>query len=76
MTFISFINMNILEHTNFIRTTDDAITFLRERGILRVLDRPPNCPVCGQRMDVVNEFVMLAYFWARRCSNAMLEEFC
>lgn len=109
--------MNILEITNFVRTTDDTLTFLRERGILRALDRPPICPVCGQQMELKRrqsrgdgevwrcqrrigrathkrqvsvrhgsfleqsnlqpwKFVMLAYFWARGCSNAMLEEFC
>ena len=33
--------MNIFEITDQIRTTEDAIQFLRDRGILRSLDNPP-----------------------------------
>ena len=109
--------MNIIEITNLIRTTEDALAFLRQRSILRALDRPPICPVCGEEMQLKRrqsrgdgevwrcqrrvggiahkrqvsvrhgsfleksnpppwKFVMLAYFWTRRCSNAMMEEFC
>ena len=107
--------MNILKITNLIRTTEDALAFLRQRGVLRTLDRPPICPVCGEEMQLKRrqshgdrelwrcerriggakhkrqlsirqgsfleksnfppwKFVMLAYFWARDCSNAMMEE--
>ena len=44
--------MNILEITNLIRTTEDALAFLRQRGVLRTLDRPPICPVCGEEMQL------------------------
>ena len=40
--------MNIFEITDQIRTNEDAIQFLRDRGILRSLDNPPICYVCGE----------------------------
>ena len=43
--------MNILEITNLIRTTEDALAFLRPRGVLRVLDRPPICPVLVKKCN-------------------------
>ena len=42
--------MKILQLTEQIRTTEDAIQFLRNRGILRSLDQPPICDVCGEAM--------------------------
>ena len=44
--------MNILEITNQVRTTDDSIAFLRQRGIFRALGYPPMCPVCAQAMQI------------------------
>ena len=44
--------MNILEITNLIRTTEDALAFLPQRGVLRALDRPPIRPVCGEEMQL------------------------
>ena len=42
--------MNIFQLTDQIRTTEDAIQFLRNRGILRSLDNPPTCDFCGEAM--------------------------
>ena len=42
--------MNIFQLTEHIRSNEAAIEFLRKRGILRALDHPPLCPLCGQEM--------------------------
>ena len=44
--------MNIFELTNQIRTNEDAVQFLRDRGILRSLDNPPLCDVRGEAMHI------------------------
>ena len=44
--------MNIFEITDQVRTNEDAIQFLRDRGILRSLDNPPICDVCGEAMHI------------------------
>ena len=44
--------MNIFEITDQVRTNEDAIQFLRERGILRSLDNPPICDACGEAMHM------------------------
>uniref|UniRef100_A0A1I8BC29 Transposase n=1 Tax=Meloidogyne hapla TaxID=6305 RepID=A0A1I8BC29_MELHA len=44
--------MNIIEITNLVRTTEDALAFLRERGIIRAVDHPPICPACGLEMQL------------------------
>lgn len=43
--------MNIFELTDHIHTTEGAIQFLRDRGVLRSLNHPPLCDVCGQAMQ-------------------------
>ena len=42
--------MNIFQLTDQIRTTEEALQFLRNRGVLRSLDHPPLCDVCGEAM--------------------------
>ena len=42
--------MNIFQLAEHIRVNEPAIEFLRQRGILRALDNPPLCPVCGEEM--------------------------
>lgn len=44
----------IFELTDQLRTTEDAnaIQFLRDCGILRSLDNPPICEVCGEDMHI------------------------
>ena len=44
--------MNLFQLAEHIRSNEAAIEFLRQRGILRALDHPPLCPVCGQEMAV------------------------
>ena len=43
--------MDIFQLVEHIRSNEAAIEFLRQRGILRAIDHPPLCPLCGQEMS-------------------------